>query len=288
MSGPQWTSFESLTEYQAALAEREQQFSSRWQWGQLLQATCETAGSYSGYCGVCQRETDFTFSPTADGPINLREELACRHCGLNARVRAIVHLLSEATPPGTPASIYLTEQTTGLYQFVKARWPKVVGSEFFEESFRQRLSRHLRQLIGQGDALRREDVTALTFGDQCLDVIISCDVLEHVPDYRKALSEFGRVLRPGGRLLLTVPFMEQSYDTTVRARLKANGEIEHIEEPEYHGDPMDPDGVLAFYNFGWDLLDRVREAGFSEASWRVPWAPGEGLFPGLWTLHARR
>lgn len=83
-------------------------------------------------------------------------------------------------------------------------------------------------------------------------------------------------------------FMDQSADTMVRARLRGDGSIEHLEEPEYHGDPVDPEGVLAFYSFGWDLLDAVRSAGFSEACWILPWVPAEGLFSGLWTLAASR
>lgn len=37
-------------------------------------------------------------------------------------------------------------------------------------------------------------MTKLSFEDGELDLVISYDVLEHVPDYRKAISEFARVL----------------------------------------------------------------------------------------------
>ncbi|MEY4575711.1 MAG: hypothetical protein RL701_414 [Pseudomonadota bacterium] len=45
----------------------------------------------------------------------------------------------------------------------------------------------------------------LPFDDQSFDVVISTQVLEHVQEPRVALHEAVRVLRPGGRLLLTVP-----------------------------------------------------------------------------------
>jgi len=41
-------------------------------------------------------------------------------------------------------------------------------------------------------------------GEQ-FDTIISCETIEHVPDPQRAMNELRRVLRPGGRLLLTTP-----------------------------------------------------------------------------------
>jgi len=40
-------------------------------------------------------------------------------------------------------------------------------------------------------------------------------------------------------------------------------------EPEYHGDPMSPDGALVFEIPGWDILGRARAAGFSHAVFRA-------------------
>jgi hypothetical protein len=60
---------------------------------------------------------------------------------------------------------------------------------------------------GQG-VDRREDLQALTLDDASVDVVLAMDVLEHVPDDRRALLELKRVLRPGGRLILHVPMVE--------------------------------------------------------------------------------
>ncbi|NQU10570.1 methyltransferase domain-containing protein [bacterium] len=51
------------------------------------------------------------------------------------------------------------------------------------------------------------DVTALPFGRGVLDGILCSEVLEHVADYRVAIAEIARVLRPGGRVLITCPFL---------------------------------------------------------------------------------
>jgi SAM-dependent methyltransferase len=53
--------------------------------------------------------------------------------------------------------------------------------------------------VANGDAL------ALPFPDATFDRIIASEVLEHIPDDEAALAELVRVLRPGGRLAVTVP-----------------------------------------------------------------------------------
>jgi SAM-dependent methyltransferase len=148
-----------------------------------------------------------------------------------------------------------------------------------------RLQRWFNDLGGQG-TLNEADITALRDPDASFDAIGCFDVLEHVPDYRAALREFARVLAPGGRLVLTIPFLETEQQTLVRARLRDDGSIEHLEPEEIHGDPVSG-GVLCFYHFGWDLLDALREAGFRRAEWIRSFAPEYGLF-GLWALRAER
>lgn len=49
------------------------------------------------------------------------------------------------------------------------------------------------------------DITNLPHPDRSFDLVISCETIEHVLDPRSAVREMSRVLRPGGRLLLTTP-----------------------------------------------------------------------------------
>ncbi|WP_207389288.1 class I SAM-dependent methyltransferase [Marinobacter halodurans] len=44
---------------------------------------------------------------------------------------------------------------------------------------------------------------ALPFEDQSFDAVVSCNMFHYVRDPQRALREMGRVLRPGGRLLIT-------------------------------------------------------------------------------------
>ncbi|MDP4261657.1 MAG: class I SAM-dependent methyltransferase [Bacteroidota bacterium] len=49
------------------------------------------------------------------------------------------------------------------------------------------------------------DGTALEFNDHYFDVIVSFETIEHTTSYAKMLAEFSRVLKPGGRLILSTP-----------------------------------------------------------------------------------
>lgn len=51
-------------------------------------------------------------------------------------------------------------------------------------------------------------VEALPWEDDTFDLLTSLDVLEHTADDRIALAEYGRVVKPGGHLLITVPAYE--------------------------------------------------------------------------------
>jgi SAM-dependent methyltransferase len=51
----------------------------------------------------------------------------------------------------------------------------------------------------------RADLLALPFPDASFDAVIASEVLEHIPDDQRAMDEIARVVRPGGRVAVTVP-----------------------------------------------------------------------------------
>ena len=130
------------------------------------------------------------------------------------------------------------------------------------------------------DGARCEDITRLTLRPESVDLIVSSEVLEHVQDLVAAFRETARILRNGGCHIFTVPPRES---TRQKARLE-NGQIVCLGAPEYHSDPLDPRGILVYWDFGPDApsvfdtdnlkLDMVK--GPSGKSRRVIWRALKG------------
>jgi SAM-dependent methyltransferase len=76
----------------------------------------------------------------------------------------------------------------------------------------------LQQEIGDRLRLERQDARSLAYPDAGFDAVYSISVVEHIPydGDTQALREIARVLRPGGRVCLTVPFAERYEEEWVR------------------------------------------------------------------------
>ncbi len=225
-------------------------------------------------CQVCSQAIGLLADHQHSVPegVNFRERLVCPSCGLNTRQRLMAHLLQD-TVSGLdhPPRIYLYEQVTPFFQWARTRLPgEVIGSEYLGHD------------VTGGtvvNGVRHEDALALSFEDASLDVIISQEVLEHVPEVDPAISEAARVLRPGGRFLFTVPFHPAADVTVQRAKL-VDGEVVHLMAPEFHGNPVSNEGSLVFFDHGWDILDRFRTHGFDEVSLLSAWSALYGYLGG--------
>ena len=57
----------------------------------------------------------------------------------------------------------------------------------------------------QNTTWKQEDIQALGFQSNFFDTIVCCETIEHIPYPGKGLSELYRVLKPGGKLILTCP-----------------------------------------------------------------------------------
>lgn len=99
------------------------------------------------------------------------------------------------------------------------------------------LLREARQVAPDRLRLAVEDGRRLSFGDAMFDKVYSLSVLEHIPDAgdTECVREIARVLAPGGRCVITVPFWPSSR-TDWR-------------EPDFYwsGASVDGDGGRVFY-----------------------------------------
>lgn len=200
-------------------------------------------------------QVDFKYA--APNEVNWRERVVCPVTGLNNRMRATIHLFDIEMNAYPESSIYLTEQVTQTFRYFSSNYRNTIGSEYLGDSI------PLGEVNLSG--VRNENLCSLTFSSESFDAIVSLDVMEHIPAYSDAFRECYRCLRPGGKLMWSAPFLAGSEENVIRARLGEDGEIQHILEPEYHGDPLTQGGVLCFTHFGWKVLDELKSAGFTDA-----------------------
>lgn len=216
---------------------------------------------YQGYCQVCKKQSDFLIDWlfSYNNRPNYRERLVCTGCGLTNRQRFIISRVNEFDSiNGNINDIYMYEAVTPFYSYVRRQYDRmrVIGSEYFGSG------KTSGEII---NGVRHEDATALSFSDNSFDIIISNDVYEHVPDIHKSLKEAYRVLRPSGRLLMTILFWSSDRFTKRRARLNEDGSISDLLPPVYHANPVSEKGSLVYYDYGWDFLDYCKSAGFKDA-----------------------
>lgn len=79
-----------------------------------------------------------------------------------------------------------------------SRYGRVTGIDISHEYMRYCRERgHQRVVTGSG--------YELPFADDSFDLVALFDVIEHIPDDERVLSEVRRVLKPGGKVFLSVP-----------------------------------------------------------------------------------
>ena len=101
-----------------------------------------------------------------------------------------------------------------------------------------------------------------------MDLIISNDVFEHVPNPAIAFSECERILKPNGIMLATIPF-HSSIDNSVKRAQLTDGRLENLLPAQFHGNPISSEGSLVFTDFGWDIVSQMQSSGFSDVEVEV-------------------
>lgn len=239
-----------IAELHAALRESERGIEPKHYVGAVVPGECPICGTDDGFDNYTE---------------NLRESGSCRNCGSNERQRQMAFVVRHRFGLGfegplrllTGATVHNTESTGALHQQLLSA-PGYTFSEYWGAEHRS------GEVV---NGIRHEDLQALSIPDESLDLVLSSDVLEHVPDPYQAHAEIFRVLRPGGAHIFTVPFNFLPEDD-VRARVE-DGEIRYFAEKIYHGDPVRPDeGILVWNVFGAEMLDRLEELGFHAFAWK--------------------
>ncbi|GAB1417551.1 class I SAM-dependent methyltransferase [Bacteroidales bacterium] len=204
-------------------------------------------------CPICEHEYRKFFDGGFDTEGNTRyqiigsgrrKHIICPGCASTDRERLIMLCLTNKALKLWPAeSILHIAPEPALGSQIK-KWQKqngglYIGGTKYHEGFYY------------GDDIQLIDLLHLKFSDNQFDLLICNHVLEHIEDDLRAMSELRRVLRPGGKAILQVPWspiLETTYEdlsiVDEKEREKHFGQFDHVRV------------------YGKDYTARLKQAGF--------------------------
>lgn len=187
----------------------------------------------------------------------------CPRCGASAVTQSLAAALQAQVPQLDRCAAYEMSARGPLVAFLRSRCASLAVSELLDG-------------VAPGDSrdgVQCQDVQHLTFADAGFDLCTSTEVFEHVEDDAAGFREVFRVLRPGGHFVFTVPLFDAAQ--TVERMGWQDGERVALLPREYHADRYRGAVILVQRDYGRDIVDRLRAAGFEQAQ-ILP--PPTGLF----------
>lgn len=103
-----------------------------------------------------------------------------------------------------------------------------------------------------------QDITKTTLEDNIYDLVICWHVLEHIPNDLKAIAEVYRILKPGGKFLVSVPIYPAGNETTYEDASVAYKDFEKVHGHFDH-----------CRSCGLDYYKRFETCGFSTKTLKV-------------------
>lgn len=202
-------------------------------------------------CNICGWSGTFLI------PERQREGMVCRNCSSSSRHRAVVHALG----------LLLDREQPPLFEWPPDRSVSILESSargpypvMLADKFEYYATEYDPAMIAAGKAPREfADFQRLHYGDATFRFVIASDVFEHIRKDEDGYREVLRVLKPGGALILTVPYNHEQATTVKRVDTSGDTDV-HILEPEYHGGGGH---TLTYRNYGRDLLALLNCTGFS-------------------------
>jgi len=236
-------------------------------------------GRIKGFCNVSGGSTEFVVSSD-----NLRESLVSTASSSINRHRQLICALSMATFGHPHASlvalaahinqsrwkVYFAEANSVLSDFLKRNLKRnlFVCSEYFGPAYQS------GQIV---NGILHEDLLHTSFPDETFNVIITSEVLEHVPHAPAAEKELVRILKPGGIYCFTVPFAPAHEHDLIYADVDESGNTRYLSDPQFHQDPLRPEGALVYRVFSFsDLKQRFESMGAEFKSYRF-WSESLGV-----------
>jgi GT2 family glycosyltransferase len=214
---------------------------------------------YYGTCNVCGQRTHFKTL----GSDNLRESLLCDVCGASCRNRSLAcGLLSLIEDDRVRSIAGLASMKFG---------PRILDTDCFGPMFKfmSKAEFYTSSMYAPdrpfGELIKPKvmnvDLQMMPFPDSSYEIILTSDVMEHVRRDESAHREIYRCLRSGGHYVFTVPYVSGWQANQVRVDSSGVEDV-YVMEKQYHGDPMNGNGILVYRIYGQELMAQLRRIGF--------------------------
>lgn len=235
-------SFLSMAEFDAYCLENKDLLDARYAYEQRIGG--EAAVMRAGTCAACLCPSHFTTPAEQDPsgpPLDWRERQDC-DCAdrLGNRARAVLHFLDSTAGLAASSRVALF----GPPSVLDRRLAEGRGDGFVR----------LPRLVRAGASESNSGGWRLDHRTGRFHVVVCWDHLQHVPPLDAALAEIHRLLAEGGQFIFTIPFRYRAPQTI--SRLVHLPRRAGLLPAEFRGE---------VHEIGWDILTRLREAGFNRA-----------------------
>ncbi len=231
-----------------------------------------SAFTISGYNQIAQAITTYHISENRDhihrgvGMPNLREELYCPETKTNSRIRALImQYLKETETHDSEINVLCNSIGDGISDYLhKEARAQVTNCEWIDEKDDTKDCNYI-------------DPSDTGLQSQHYDVIIEAEQLHLVPDHMASLTESARLLKPGGKLIISVPFLNGQKKTQVRAYDSEDGDRVDILHPITFNHTTKQIPRVCYRLYGWSLFEDIKKAGFSDAYGAFAWSLYHGI-----------
>lgn len=208
---------------------------------------------YSGkkyYCPLCQQSYKSMLSGGFDLPVNKemkiigagrRENVVCPGCGSTDRDRLLYTYLNNTPGLLKPfVKILHIAPEPGLSKYLKS-----IGKIAYKSGVKY------HEGFYYGNNIPLFDILNLPFDNNRFELVVCNHVLEHIENDKRAMEEIFRVMQPGAKAILQVPWspllketIEDPSITDPKEREKNFGQFDHVRL------------------YGSDYPERLRKVGF--------------------------
>lgn len=228
------------------------------------------AQEVNGWCDACGGYGPFEYRPVITSALarewkltklqregmSARESMFCGFCGCSYRLRLLARGINYWVNGGIQKSLL---QSIEMGDFNQISVAEINSCGVLHDTLRKIPHLTYSEYGSNDPKIPDEDLQQLSYKDNMFDLVLTSDVLEHVPNVKQALEETFRVLKPGGAHIMSVPIIRGRLSRT-RTRIGKDQSVVHTLPASFHGSG-EPD-YLVWSEFGDDFVDMAKEVGF--------------------------